>query len=76
MLLLLVCGVCRTYLVRDGEYEVIYGAMPPMGLALATGNIQLATGKRRTSAGRVKGKDALASHPPEVYEDEAKAQQQ
>jgi hypothetical protein len=61
--------------VRDGEYEVIYGSMPPMGLALATGNIQPASGKRRTSAGRVKGKASLDSHPPEVYEDEAKSQQ-
>ncbi|CAF1321376.1 unnamed protein product [Adineta ricciae] len=26
----------ETYKVRDGEYECIYGNMPPMGLALAT----------------------------------------
>jgi hypothetical protein len=26
----------ETYKVRDGEYEAIYGDMPPIGLALAT----------------------------------------
>ena len=56
----------ETYLVRDGEYEAIYGAMPPMGLALASGNIQLADGRMRTSAGRIKGKQHLDSHPVEV----------
>jgi hypothetical protein len=28
--------VWRTYLVRDGEYEAIYGNMPPRGLGKAS----------------------------------------
>ena len=54
----------ETYLVRDGEYEAVYSGMPPMGLALATGNVQAAVGAMKTSAGRVKGKQHLDT-PPE-----------
>ena len=60
------CGIWHeTYLVQDGQYECIYRAMPPVGLALASGNIQPAVGPMRTSAGRVKGKSVttLASLP-------------
>lgn len=35
----------ETFLVRDGEYETIYGNMPPHGLAKASSLIPLAEGR-------------------------------
>jgi hypothetical protein len=35
----------ETFLVRDGEYEAIYGNMPPHGLAKASSLIPLAEGR-------------------------------
>ena len=58
----------EAYLVRDGEYEVVYSGLPPMGLALASGNVQAAVGALRTSAGRVKGKQHLDTPPEGFYE--------
>ncbi|UJR19369.1 hypothetical protein I4U23_022498 [Adineta vaga] len=45
----------ETYKVRDGEYEAIYGNMPPIGLGLAT-QIVLET-KTNNGAGRMKRRE-------------------
>jgi hypothetical protein len=42
----------ETYLVRAGEYEVIYGAMPRFGLAKAGRHVPIA-GARQAARGRL-----------------------
>jgi adenylate cyclase len=42
----------ETYVVRAGEYECVYGNMPPFGLARATERVE-AVGRLRTAAGRL-----------------------
>ena len=42
----------ETYLVRAGEYETVYGNMPPYGLGLA-GELVPAAGKARSAKGRL-----------------------
>jgi hypothetical protein len=42
----------ETYLVRAGEYESIYGNMPPIGLGKATELVPLAQDK--SARGRIK----------------------
>jgi len=53
----------ETYLVRAGEYEAIYGAMPRFGLALAGRHAPVA-GARETARGR--GGDRVAATPEPV----------
>lgn len=64
----------ETYSVRSGDYETIYRAMPPSGLAAATGSVaplarrgttardRLASGGRASSANRA-GASAVLAHP-------------
>ena len=47
----------ETYLVRAGEYETVYGAMPRYGLALA-GRHFPAAGAREAARGRIGGSSA------------------
>jgi len=50
----------ETYAVRAGEYECIYGNMPPFGLARASARVPV-TGRLETAQGRLgttKGDDA------------------
>ena len=42
----------ETYIIRPGEYECIYGNMPPFGLAKAAQSV-VADGSRQTSTGRL-----------------------
>src|SRR3954469_25621940 len=42
----------ETYLVRGGEYEAVYGAMPRYGLAAAGRHVPI-TGARESARGRV-----------------------
>ena len=46
----------ETYLVRAGEYEAIYGNMPPFGLGKASSLVTLAEG--RSARGRLKRRTA------------------
>ena len=46
----------ETYLVRAGEYETVYGNMPPYGLGLA-GELVPAAGKARSAKGRLSRAD-------------------
>lgn len=48
----------ETYLVRAGEYEAIYGNMPPFGLGQA-GDLVPANGSARTARGRLGKTDGL-----------------
>ena len=52
----------ETYLVRAGEYEAIYGAMPRFGLALAGRHVPIG-GARETARGRVGGVGAATPEP-------------
>ena len=54
----------ETYLVRAGEYENIYGNMPPYGLGLA-GELKEAKGRRRTARGRLGQSDGTDN---DIYE--------
>ena len=47
----------ETFLVRAGEYEAVYYAMPPRGLGKA-GRLALAVGARATAARRLGRTDA------------------
>jgi Monooxygenase af470-like len=49
----------ETYLVRAGEYEAVYGNMPPKGLGKATRLIPLA----ESSTARTRIRSALAANP-------------
>ena len=42
----------ETYLVRAGEYETVYGSMPPIGLGRAS-RLTPATGQRESARGRI-----------------------
>jgi hypothetical protein len=42
----------ETYLVREGEYETVYGNMPPFGLAKVSERVE-AVGRLRTASGRL-----------------------
>ncbi len=46
----------ETYLIKDGQYECIYGNMPAYGLGLA-GNLVPAAGKARSARGRLRRTD-------------------
>jgi hypothetical protein len=55
----------ETYCVRAGEYECIYGNMPPFGLGRAAARAEVG-GKSRTASGRLgltEGDDAPAEAP-------------
>ena len=45
----------ETYLVQEGQYEAVYGNMPPFGLATVGEHVPV-SGRRETAAGRL-GRD-------------------
>lgn len=47
----------ETFLVREGEYEALYGAMPPFGLG-KVGTLIPATGQRKTARERLNREQA------------------
>lgn len=53
----------ETYLVRAGQYEAVYHAMPPKGLGKA-GRLVPAVGRRATAARR---RGRAGEHPSEVF---------
>lgn len=57
----------ETYLVKPGQYEVVYGNMPVFGLAAATRHVP-AVGRRETARRRLGGENepAVASPPSPV----------
>ena len=42
----------ETYLVRNGEYETIYGNMPPFGLGKAGNVVQMPSRRRRVAVSK------------------------
>jgi hypothetical protein len=57
----------ETYLVKQGQYEAVYGDMPPMGLGVA-GKLIPATGKAKTAQGR-RGQTQGEDYPEEILVD-------
>jgi len=58
----------ETYLVRAGEYEVLYNGMPPHGLGKA-GKLVPASGNYRSAAGRLGRPTGNGSAPAEAAAD-------
>ena len=57
----------ETYLVKQGQYEAIYGDMPKMGLGVA-GSLIPATGNAKTAQGR-RGQTQGEDYPEEILVD-------
>ena len=53
----------ETFLVRDGEYEAIYGNMPPWGLGRATASVPMQPGRQSARARIGRGPDDPALAP-------------
>jgi hypothetical protein len=54
----------ETYLVRDGQYEVVYSGMPAFGLG-KVGTLKPATGSRKEARNRLRGLAEEVSSPVE-----------
>ncbi|MDX2161595.1 MAG: DUF4188 domain-containing protein [bacterium] len=62
----------ETYLVAPGQVEALYGNMPPIGLAKATGHIESVTrgaAHLRKGRGRLTGTEPTLSPELEVYDE-------
>ena len=55
----------ETYLVKAGQYEVVYGNMPVFGLAAATRHVS-AVGRRETARRRLGGENEPAVVSPPI----------